>query len=224
MHRVGKGNIGKYIPNVTGTYQSTGAHEVSLNLITQMLLSSPWELHLSAIFSKYSGDSSRCLPCTQTQIWSLSVELYYSAGAPWLQGFWDISQPTSIVASSLCSSRCQRGRLLNDLSMLYFVTWDMRSTVDGVFRLIKAIFPACFLAPVFKNLRRWLLLKRKVSVPCHSLWSLPFFTRAESFHGYQLLQIDSWVSSTDTHRYIWIVIYAQPWPTIQSHFPCIKLS
>lgn len=166
--RVERRNIGKCIPNVTSAHQSVSAREVLFNIITQMLMSSPWELHFPAIFWECLGDSNRCLTCVQTQISSLPVQLCCSAGSRSPQGFWDISQPISVLLNLFCMPHaaraayvvCEVGRLLNDLTRLSCVTWDVRSTVDGVFTesLLKVVLLVSSVAPLLKNLRQCLMI------------------------------------------------------------------
>lgn len=103
-------------------------------------------------------------------------------GHPLCTGFWQRSQPARVVFDVLWippatkrSVTCANGETVKWPSRLYSVTWPLRSIVDGVFTesLLKVAFPALSVAPFFKNLRHCLLWKRRVSVPCHSLWSLP---------------------------------------------------
>lgn len=158
-----------------------------------------------------------------------------------------VSLPVFCWTSSVCFMlsekayvMCQEGRLLNDLTRLSCVTWNGSSTADRVFTesILKVVLPSIFL---------WVLLlksqtlsfvyvkkKTKLVLSCHPQFSPSdhylFCTskntssRHSPPHGYQLLQIDSWVLSTNMPRFAWITIYSQPWPTIQSHFLHIKLS
>lgn len=205
-----------------------------------MLAFSTWEFHLWAIISKYLGDSSRCLIMykhkSDLSIWCSPI----LQASPLLKVSKTSVSPLVLYETSLYSS-CYQSRsiycvnrwLLNDISRLYHVTWHVRSTVDASKKqrlLLKSDICSIFRGSSPQESQTLSLVKRKVPMPWHSLWSLFFCTSRitpsghSPPHGYQVLQTDSWVFSTYMPGYLGIMIYFHPWPTIQSHLPLIKLS
>lgn len=108
-------------------------------------------------------------------------------GHPLSTGFWDISQPTSVVVDLLCMPHPTRAGLCavpseETVKWLYQAAWChlgyiIRSTVDGMFTesLLKVVLPASSVAPLFKNLRYCVLQEKKnLAVPCYPQLFPPF--------------------------------------------------